>query len=97
MNYKKRYQTQLSKYNRLKEMYKSALAEKEMVERKYSESLKTLDILNAELFDVRSELKDVVSSVRNKNDECGALNKRVGKVLKDIEREFYKRYKTMEG
>lgn len=97
MNYKNRYQSQLNKYNRLKEKYRSVLAEKESIEVRYSESLKTVDMLNQELFETRLELDNTVAKANGENDKCKVFNRRMGKILKDIEREFHKRYEAKNG
>ena len=95
MDYKRRYQAQKNKYERLREKYDDMLAEKELFEARYSDSLNEIDSLNEEVSNLKAELSKAILDATAQSEKCAALNKKMGRLLKEIEREFYRRYQTV--
>lgn len=95
LDYKRRYQTQKSKYERLREKYNNALAEKKSFETQYFDSLKEIDSLNEEISNLKVELSKAILDATTQSEKCTALNKKMGKLFKEIEREFHRRYQTV--
>lgn len=95
LDYKRRYQTQKNKYERLREKYNNALAEKKLFETQYSDSLKEIDSLNEEISNLKVELSKAILDATTQSEKCAVLNKKMGKLFKEIEREFYRRYQTV--
>ena len=95
MDYKRRYQAQKNKYERLREKYDDMLAEKELFEARYSDSLNEVDSLNEEVSNLKAELAKAILDATTQSDKYAALNKKMARLLKEIEREFHRRYQAV--
>ena len=95
LDYKRRYQAQKNKYERLREKYDDMLAEKELFEARYSDSLNEVDSLNEEVSNLKAELAKAILDATTQSDKYAALNKKMARLLKEIEREFHRRYQAV--
>ena len=95
LDYKRRCQAQKNKYERLREKYDNVLAEKELFESRYSDSLNEIDSLNEEVSSLKAELAKAIVDATAQSDKYAALNKKMARLLKEIEREFHRRYQTV--
>lgn len=94
MNYEKRYQIQLKKYDTLYDKYKAALNEKKDIESRYSDASEAVITLRKEIQELRAELKTSLLKVKEEHNKYVSLNRRMSRLLKEVEKEFYRRFYT---